>query len=177
MKANNNNTIITIDGHDGTGKTTLCRLLAKYLVGYYVRPFSGSTGESLLKSANEQDYVETMLIGKNAIRKVCDSYRNKTLIFDRHWMTVLSLLPESYHGNWDLFPPTILCWTDLKTTKSRIASREEEKLNDIYHNKYLEIYKKLANTYNIPIINTSNITIETSMLEIINWLNRNRIIT
>ncbi len=167
--------IIALDGHDGSGKTTLCKLLAASLGGTYVRPFTVEYGESLIRSAEMKNYHETISIGEEAIREACNNHEGGLLIMDRHWMTVLSLLPKVWHSRWYMFPPVILCWCDLHTTKQRIASRNEEKFSDNYHSYYLETYKKLAHFYDVPVIDTGNNSINTSIFEIINWLKNNKI--
>ena len=47
--------IVALDGHDGSGKTTLAYALAERLGGTMVRPFAGETGAQLLHAGERQD--------------------------------------------------------------------------------------------------------------------------
>ncbi len=172
----NGNHHIVFDGHDGTGKSTLSQLIANYCGGTYVRPFGGQDGLNLIKAYENKDYLLTLNIGFNAIEKIDKQYRNSTLIFDRHWMTVLSLVEPKHWSLWNHKPPTILCWTDLQNTKNRLSNRTEKQYSDKYHTKYLEIYKALATNFGCFILDTSNRTVNDSLNIIKDWLQNNNIL-
>lgn len=172
----NGNLHIVFDGHDGTGKSTLSQMVADYCGGIYVRPFGGQEGLDLIKAYENKDYQLTIDIGCKAIERVDQQYHNSTLIFDRHWMTVLSLIESKHWSLWDNPPPTILCWADLENTKNRLSNRMEKQYSDGYHLEYLKIYKTLATTFGSFILDTSNRTIEESFTIIKNWLKTNNIL-
>ena len=48
--------IIVLDGHDGSGKTTLARLAAETLGGTYVKPFDGTLGDMIMWLSDERRY-------------------------------------------------------------------------------------------------------------------------
>ena len=164
-----NKSIFVLDGHDGTGKTTLASLLAQKLNAIYVRPFSGDTGEKLIRLAKEEKYSETSTWGLQAIKTMHNTYPNRKLIFDRHWMTVFTLIPQDYWGQWMPLPPTLLCWADISSTLSRIASRSEKQYPQDYHQYYLNAYKELANQFNCYLLDTSHKMIEESLNEVLAW--------
>ncbi|HNO71073.1 MAG TPA: hypothetical protein PKO16_04790 [Bacteroidia bacterium] len=168
MKENDTITI-ALDGHDGSGKTTISKLVASTLKGIYVRPFAGSKGIALIEAADQEDYDLVLQIGNESIQDIYNQHSNDLLIFDRHWMTVLSLVPENFWNKWLFFPPTILCWANLAITKQRLDERSEKKFDDAYHKNYLTIYKKLANQYGALIIDTSNKNTEQCLAEISKW--------
>ena len=170
------NTILAFDGHDGSGKTTLCKAIAEQLGGIYVRPFGGSNGIDLIEAADDKDYLSVLKIGLNSIKEVEKNYSNSILVFDRHWMTVLSLVPEEYWKKWEEYPPTILCWADLSTTKERLATRIEKKFDDEYHKYYLKRYVALKDFKQSKLINTGENNIQSCLNEISLWMATNEII-
>jgi len=171
----NKNKIIVLDGHDGSGKTTLSKMLAAHINGIYVRPFGGKNGKVLIESAEKKEYELTIQIGIDSIQQIYNQHTNQTLVFDRHWMTVLSLLPEQLWKKWTIYPPTILCWANLQTTKKRLHQRMEQKFDDEYHQSYLNIYKNLVSHHNSLIIDTNRESIQDSLNTINQWLNNNNI--
>jgi len=171
----NNNVTVAFDGHDGAGKTTLAKLLVSEIDGVFVRPFANNNGVSLIDAFEKGDNNFTMQLGRSLIQDVYNNHSKKTLVFDRHWMTVLSLIDEKYWANWSYFPQTILCWADLKTTKERLNIRAERKYDESYHKYYLGIYKKLAEKFNILVIDTSNMSTPHCLNKIISWVNDKKI--
>ncbi len=152
----NGNKIIAFDGHDGSGKTTLSKMFAEKIDAIYVRPFSGDMGTRLLELAEKKDYDSVSKFGSDTIQNIYTRYKNETLVFDRHWMTVFSLIPEKYWDDeaWSPLPKTILCYVDLETTLSRLKNRMEEEFDRDYHNNYLTIYMKLANHFKVDVLRT-----------------------
>jgi thymidylate kinase len=171
----NGNLHIVFDGHDGTGKTTLSQQVADYCGGIYVRPFGGQMGLDLIEAYENKDHQLTIELGFKAIERIDSQYQNSILVFDRHWMTVLSLLEPNYWSILVNTPPTILCWADLQNTKNRLSSRPEKQYSDEYHTMYLNIYKTLAASFGAFVLDTSNKTLEDSFTIIKNWLHTNNI--
>mgnify|MGYP000903916358 CR=1 FL=1 len=156
----NNREIIVLDGHDAVGKTSIGNLLAKQFNGLYLRPFEGEYGHQLIEFAEKEDFDDLIVFVKNRFSSLYQSHSNQTLIFDRHWMTVLSLLPSSYWKDWKDFPTTFLLTANLETIKHRLSQRKEKLFTDDYHLNYLKIYKELATQFNVPILNSDHRTPE-----------------
>ncbi len=169
MSSKNQNTIIAFDGHDGSGKTSLSKELAALWTGIYVRPFGGITGRMLIESFEHKNFNLTFEIGLNAIRETENLYSNSLLVFDRHWMTVLSLLPKELRLKWSIYPPTVLCWTDLQTTKSRLVKRNEQQFDDKYHQYYIDKYPQLVGTQNLLKIDTGRNDFKSCLNQINEW--------
>lgn len=163
--------ILALDGHDGCGKTTLARSLAQAVGAIYVRPFGGEAGVQLLKYAEEKQYDQVSRYGHQMIQNQINLYPDAVLVFDRHWMTVFSLLPETYWGapRWQPLPPTTLCLADLLTTLQRLGVRDEEKYSEEYHSYYLALYEKLANTFQANILRTDRFDIEHCLKSLTQW--------
>jgi thymidylate kinase len=166
-----NNLILAIDGHDGSGKTTLAKLLAEKVNGIYVRPFAEDAGVKLIEYFEKKEYEKVSLFGREMIRQHDELYDNEILIYDRHWMTVFSLLPESYWNEriWHPLPPTTLCFSDLENSLTRLRKRMEKSYEESYHTYYLDLYKKLATRFGANILRTDEHTIEACLKELMEW--------
>lgn len=154
--------IIAFDGHDGVGKTTLAKTLATAIGGLYLRPFEGSTGLELIAAAEAKAYDKVLQIGKTAIDKKYPSLATSPLIFDRHWITVLSLVPKAYRKCW---PPhghmfTFLCTASLQTIKERIDRRSEKKFEDAYHSYYIQKYLDIAKECQVTVLDTDRLSVD-----------------
>ncbi|MBK6699592.1 MAG: hypothetical protein IPG55_06760 [Saprospiraceae bacterium] len=167
----NGNSLIAFDGHDGSGKTTLSKMFAEKTDTIYVRPFSGDMGTRLLELAEKKDFDSVSKFGADIINNIYARYKNEILVFDRHWMTVFSLLPEKYWYNevWLPLPKTILCYVDLRTTLSRLKNRMEEEFDRDYHNNYLAIYMKLGSYFKVDVLRTDQFGISECLNKIIDF--------
>lgn len=150
-----NFSVVALDGHDGTGKTTLSRRLATALSAEYIKPFTGNAGEIMLLSAEngEFDFAKTL-----AEKLICNAFinvQNTRVVMDRSYLTVLSLLPESTRPAWLFRPHTILCHAEYKSIEERLSSRAFEALYPRdYHVKYLSLYQYLAGMFDVPVLRT-----------------------
>ena len=119
--------VVGIDGHDGTGKTTIARAVAQALNASYQRPFGGERGALLLGAHRAGDQAAVLRIGTAALLAgIHRAGTDRPVVLDRSWMTVGSLLSdENFYEHWTIWTPTILCWADLPTTLSRLGERDE----------------------------------------------------
>ena len=102
--------LIAIEGHDGTGKTTLAKSLAEAIGAVYLRPFAPPWGDFLMWISS-QNPDSLMTSGKTLIDYAVDKFlmeetnaqsavsrlkktngRSVPIICDRHWLTVSSLI-------------------------------------------------------------------------------------
>jgi len=153
--------LIVFDGHDGAGKTTVARRVAEELGGRLVRPFDDEFGPiaSRLQRAGDFDALNRSAL--QSVAKVLDANSNgRPLIFDRHWMSIFTLVPRSYYASWQPLPFTFLCWADLPTTIARIAERAEPPVDTDVHVHYCERYRELAEEYSVPVLDTTGTNAE-----------------
>jgi hypothetical protein len=163
-------TILALDGHDASGKTTLARRLANVLGAVCVRPFAAKNGTRLLAlAASDPDGVTPF--ARDVLAAAADTAVGGVLVFDRHWLTVCSLLPERLWPRWQLLAttPTALCWADLPTTLARLRARDEPAQPASEHAHYLEIYQRLAIGHGCLVVRTDQEPEEQSLARLIAW--------
>jgi adenylate kinase family enzyme len=161
-----------LDGHDGSGKTTLAARLAQYLGGVHVRPFSGNVGELFLWSIERGDFSFAGELARHAVEHALAKHDAPVLIFDRHWMTVFSVLPEAYWNAWEPLPPTTLCWASLETTLSRLAVRSDDEDRAYDHQHFLSVYRQLGQRFGSHVLDTSDLTPDESFEILLSWARR-----
>ena len=160
--------ILVLDGHDGTGKTTLAHLVANSLGGTYVKPFDGTLGDMLIWLCHEKKFALANSLAQASVEKIKSEHTGSDLlVFDRHWLSIFTLVPEELRASWLPLPETILCWADLQTSISRFSSRGDD-LGDIaQHKYYIELYRSLADEFSIPLVDTGIDTTEGSLDKIL----------
>jgi deoxyadenosine/deoxycytidine kinase len=168
------NNILVIDGHDGSGKTTLSKKLAQRLDGIYIRPYGAPFGAKLMCAAQNKDYGMVLDIGKQALEQSLQPFKNsdcRAFIFDRLWITLFTLIPKEFHARWDARYHTIICWANLDTTIYRINSRNEQKYSEDWHRRYLSLYKPLAHEHQCALLNTSELNEVDALDKLALWAN------
>ncbi|MBS0028074.1 hypothetical protein ACTJJ0_06580 [Chitinophaga sp. 22321] len=162
--------ILAIDGHDGAGKTTMATLLAQETGGTYLRPFGGKTGAALIDSAEKKDFQRVADLGKAAINALLQENKHQEiLVFDRHWMTIFTLIPSSFWKDWLPVPPTTLCYADIDTTLQRLGERTEEKYTTAYHTAYQEQYLSIGKQFGANILRTDQYSREECLARLLDW--------
>ncbi|MFF5790605.1 hypothetical protein ACFY5D_01010 [Paeniglutamicibacter sp. NPDC012692] len=159
--------VVGIDGHDGTGKTTIAKNIAARLGYSYRRPFGGETGLALSRAAVSGDPEAVIKIGAGALARAMEtSGEGRPLILDRSWMTVASLVgDDDFRDRWTLWIPTVLCWADLPATLERLALRDEPGETVAWHRHYIDRYRAIAQQMGCAIVDTSHRTEEESTAE------------
>jgi thymidylate kinase len=159
--------VLGIDGHDGSGKTTLAENLAGRLGGSYRRPFSGQMGREFLAAGESGEFSRAIELGAAAIdRAISEPDLRAPVVLDRSWITVASVTPwDLFSRQWTHWLPTMVCWCDLETTLRRLAQRSEKSADVAWHEHYISRYQELANIGRCPLIRTDELD-ETQSLEL-----------
>lgn len=149
--------VVGIDGHDGTGKTTIAKNVALRLGYAYRRPFGAERGPELARAAASGDTELVLGLGARFLAQAMEGAgKNAPVVLDRSWMTVASLLDdEEFREHWTLWIPTILCWADLPTTLERLGQRDEPEESTGYHLHYIRRYRDIAQLLGCPVVDTS----------------------
>jgi len=166
--------VIGLDGHDGSGKTTLARSLAAHLAAEYARPFAGATGAALMRAGEAGDLRETIAIGQEAMARVlARANPARPLVLDRSWLTVASFCPwDEFASHWSHWVPTILCWADVPTTLERLAQRgDRDRFRPVaWHRQYLARYEALAKAAGVPIVRTDDVSVDEALIRLVQAL-------
>ena len=151
---------IILDGHDAVGKTTIGKKLVSQLKlealkAEWVEPYAIYNGEKLIDLYIKKDYEGIIKFTKERFYFIQKKYSdNDILVFDRMWLTAITLLPPSLRMEIPIIGHNILLWIDEKTTLERLTKRTNFD-NAWEHKKYCDLYLELANKYSIKVINTS----------------------
>lgn len=164
--------VLVLDGHDAVGKTTLSRALADRLGAALVRPYAGSAGELLLWAAERGDASFASALARRLVERSLSAHPGEVVVCDRHWMTALTLLPESFHAEWLPLPPTMLCWIPAEETFARLRRRGEDVGDVDAHARYVEAYQDLAKRHGCPILRTDLLDEEACMERLVAWAHR-----
>ncbi len=164
--------VIVLDGYDGSGKTTLAKMLIQKLGGRYIKSFNDSLGHLIWSLFADQEFDLADLVSRTACRKELESNQDAScLVFDRHWLTMFTLLPETFYPNWDPLPRTFLCRADVETTLSRLHARGEKIETPMaVHLDQQMRFRTLAEKFGVPEIDTSVQTPEDSLTAICSLL-------
>lgn len=147
--------IYMIEGYDGSGKTSVAKNIAKIIGAKYVHFFSeyGVNYSIEPLSVSDDELIE---MTKKALDKALAEEQD--IVLDRGLITPISALPEE---RWDEFKeyfdkiPIVMCYATVEDTIDRLKQRDEDE-SEWYDNKYwIDINLKLAEKFNIPIVNTS----------------------
>jgi len=170
---------VVLDGHDGAGKSTIAEALSAKRSLRYIKPFHGSLGDFVAWAWQTERYELADAAARGALEFALSAVEPKTsVVFDRHWLTMFTVLPESLWPSWTNKPRTILCWTDPITTSVRLRDRGEEPGSLAHHELYCERYLSLARRFEVPVVDTTHLSVPEaidqieSILQDISGLNR-----
>lgn len=164
--------VIVLDGYDGSGKTTLAKMLVQNLGGRYIKSFDNSLGRLIWSLFADQEFDLADIVSRTACRKEQETNQDAScLVFDRHWLTMFTLLPRTYHHNWEPLPRTFLCSADPETTVTRLHARGEkiETPMTVHLDQQMR-FRTLAEKFGIPEIDTSTRTPKESFADICSLL-------
>jgi len=147
--------IVVVDGHDGSGKTTIAKCIAEEYGMKYIKPFSESLGDLIAWSYRQNKFEFANDVSLAAVDKQLSENKGMDLVFDRHWLSMFTVLPIEFHSLWKR-PITICCWADVNTTISRLRARNETEVNEWNHEYYCDSYKRYAEQYGAMLLNTSD---------------------
>lgn len=152
--------IIVIDGHDASGKTSICKRISEILGYKYIKPFSNSLGDLIAWLITCKNYKLANQIAMSAIDKVLKENPKSNLIFDRHWICMFTLIPDDLKSDWHHIPFSIICWANPEITLTRLHERNDIDINKWDNEYFCKKYLEVGERYHIPIIDTSFISVD-----------------
>jgi hypothetical protein len=88
-------------------------------------------------------------------KAISDNPDAKVLVFDRHWLTIFTLLPEPFWQSWSPIPRTVLCRTNAMVTKLRLERRGEATVDLATYERSIAEYLRVADLLDVPSVDTS----------------------
>jgi len=162
--------ILVLDGHDAAGKSTLVGLLSDRLGAQVVKPFAGPLGDLIAWLWGDGRFEEADMVARLAVERA--NQVSARAVFDRHWLSLFTVLPERMWERWLPLPPTVLCWADVETTCRRLEIRGEPVGDRAAHEYYVDRYRVLAERLGVPIVDTAASSEEDCVEEILGlWPN------
>ena len=157
--------IIVLDGHDGSGKSSLADRLSRVIDAPVLKPYVGSVSEACYRyvASGDHNALNTLLLG--AVADLTEEYGSYAhVIFDRHWATAFSLVPEALYGAWRPLPRTVITWANPEVTLRRVTARGELVRNTLeYHREYCAVFREIAAAESVPLVDTSDSSKEGSV--------------
>jgi hypothetical protein len=135
--------ILVLDGHDGCGKSTLSAGVASILRGAVVKPFADTLGDHIAWLWGDNRFDEADALARSSIERILER-KSGLLVFDRHWATMFTVLPQRFWSNWGELPRTVICHASLETVVRRLSERGEDIGDPSIHSYYLQRYLDVA---------------------------------
>ena len=139
--------MLVLDGHDGCGKSTLARLTAERLGGRVVKPFADTLGDHIAWLWRNHQYAAADALARDSISRVLSTSDGEPLVFDRHWATMFTVLPEDCWAGWGEPPRTVICDAPVELVMRRLVARGEPAGDAGRHGYYLARYRALAGRF------------------------------
>lgn len=151
---------LAVDGLDGSGKSSIARLVAAELGATVLHPFSGSVGGVMVHLARTGRHDLADEIAHAAVAAAMAGAPDGPVVFDRHWFTASQLLSTAYREGWEPRPFTVMCWADRPTTIARMIARGVPDPAAQMTENRIATYRTLAENLGLPLLDTSRITPE-----------------
>jgi hypothetical protein len=161
--------VVALEGHDGSGKTTLAIRLAERLDAEYVRPYGGPVGAEMLAAAERDDHERAFELGRAAANEALRRAGGSRIVCDRLWLTVFTLVPPVLFPRWGARAPTAVCWADLATTQERLERRSEDARGTAWHEHYVRRYRELARRFDCPVVRTDAMSEDEALDSLTDW--------
>lgn len=163
--------IIAIDGHDASGKSTISALVARDQGGVVARAFPDALGGMIAWLAERGEFARANELAHLGVKKaVSDNFGARLLVFDRHWLTIFTLLPEAFWQSWLPRPRTVLCWTNSIVTKQRLEARGEVTADVASYDRSIAQFRRIAEALDVPLVDTSYSSPEAAATAVMNKL-------
>lgn len=145
---------IVIDGHTASGKSTIAKRICERIGSTYLKPYDATVGE-----INRWVFDERPKEDLQCFRKCVDNFfltsSPRDCVFDRLFPSTLSMLPNKlWPQELPLRETTFILWTSPQIIEQRLALRGRNNWTREYHEFFSDAFRKVAETYDVPLIDT-----------------------
>lgn len=146
---------VIIDGHAGSGKTTLARSIAESQGFAYVKAFDGTTGDVNTWLYGQGRTTDLVLFRRIICEHAVDRNAKRPAVFDRLFPSSLSLIsPNDWPDRLPFAEQTVICWCPAKLAMTRLAERGRDIWSVEEHRQFCQIFADIAARYRLLVINT-----------------------
>jgi thymidylate kinase len=164
--------IVVFDGHDGCGKSTLARRAAAQIDGQVVKPFGDRLGDHIAWLWRKSRFDEADKLARASIEREMESADpHRPILFDRHWLSMFTVLPEELWHSWHPLPLTVVCHADTDVVVRRLLERGEDSGDRYEHVRFQQLYLELARLAPASlVIDTTDRSVDDSAREVLEFL-------
>lgn len=164
--------IIAFDGHDGCGKSTLAGEVARHIGGQVVKPYSDTLGDHIAWLWGKSRFRAADALARASVERMLErADPDRPIVFDRHWASLYTVLPEEMWPAWRPLPPTIICHADTDVIMERLRQRGESPGEREEHEHYGRLYVSLAKlTSESLLLDTSLASVADSTRQVLRFL-------
>ena len=146
---------LVLDGLDGSGKSTVARLVAEAIGATVLHPFGGTIGALMVHLAGTGQHALADGIAHGAVAMAIAGAPPGPVVIDRHWFTASQLLSTAYRAGWEPRPFSVMTWADRPTTVARMVARGDPDSGARMTEDRIATYRRLAGELGVPLLDTS----------------------
>ena len=130
-------------------------MCAESVGGIVVKPFGDTLGDHIAWLWSTGRFEEADWLARSSVERIRSQSQTRPLVFDRHWATMFSVLPQEYWAAWLPLPKTVVCHASPEVTMERLVARGESPLTHEHHDHFDSVYRSLGESRGALVLDTS----------------------